>query len=95
MNFNTWLMHNRWRSDAIGDLARDAKQDPLWPKGKSVVFTYKYYKSYLGDTQACDGAKKALMAAWREYELYVGGPSQLNPNVYVAGVMPQPGLSRD
>lgn len=71
---------NRWRSDAIGDLARDVHSDPSWPKKAN---TWKEV-SVLLPSSACDGASRALRKAWREYELYVGGPSQIDHGVYVA-----------
>jgi hypothetical protein len=41
---------------------------------------------------ACDGARRAVRAAWKEYELYVGGPSHINKGAWVSGVVSGKGL---
>lgn len=88
MKFYTWLMKNRWRADLIGDIARDVHADARWPKTANA---WADVKEALPST-ACDGARDALRAAWAEYELYVGGPSHLKPNMWVSGVIGNAGL---
>jgi uncharacterized protein YozE (UPF0346 family) len=89
MRFYSWLMKNRWRADPIGDLARDVHADPNWP-GKANTWTA--VRDAL-PRSACDGARRALRAAWREYELYVGGPSHLDKGAWVHGVTGSCGLT--
>lgn len=81
MKFYTWLMHQRWRSDPIGDLARDANRDPRF----MAASTWSRAKKALPRT-ACRGAHDAVFEAWQEYELYLGGPSQQHPGTWVYGV---------
>jgi uncharacterized protein YozE (UPF0346 family) len=81
MRFHAWLMKNRWRSDPIGDFARDVHRDASWPRRAN---TWRDVKDALPST-ACDGAERAMRAAWREYELYVGGPSHLDKGTWVWG----------
>src|ERR1041385_7298196 len=63
MNFYRWLMTQRYREDAIGDLASDVYRDPDWPK---QVNTWKRIKAAL-PREACDEARLALRQAWKEY----------------------------
>jgi len=89
MRFYTWLMKNRWRADPIGDVARDVHSDASWPKKAN---TWVDVKNALPST-ACDGAQRAMLAAWTEYELYVGGPSHLKKDTWVWGVTGATGLA--
>jgi uncharacterized protein YozE (UPF0346 family) len=82
MKFYAWLMKNRWRADPIGDFARDVHRDASWPKKAN---TWIDVQKALPAT-ACDGARSAMRDAWNEYELYVGGPSHLDKDVWVWGV---------
>jgi len=80
--FTSWLSFNRWRSDPIGDLARDAYTDPLWPH----ACHYKQFRVYLEGRHARDAVLESLNAAWNEFELYFGGPSELSKHTHVCGV---------
>jgi uncharacterized protein YozE (UPF0346 family) len=75
-------MKNRWRADPIGDLAREVHTDTSWPKKAN---TWVDVKKALPRT-ACDGVERAVLAAWEEYELYVGGASHLQADTWVVGV---------
>jgi uncharacterized protein YozE (UPF0346 family) len=88
MKFYTWLMHNRWRADPVGDIARDVHSDKNWPKRAN---SWAAVKDAL-PASACDGAQRALEAAWAEYELYVGGSSHLKKDTWVWGVTGADGL---
>ena len=70
MTFHGWLMHNRWRADPIGDLARDAHSDQEWPRRGSEVGAFK---AYLVNRGACPSALRALRHAWTEYRLFTEG----------------------
>lgn len=61
-SFSRWLRRQRRRDDAVGDLARDVREDPDWP-GR----TLRTMHNYLLDVGACDGANDALHAAWAEW----------------------------
>lgn len=88
MRFHTWLMKNRWRADPIGDVARDVHADTSWPKKAN---TWVDVEEAIPDT-ACDGARQAFLMAWTEYELYVGGASHIDKDVWVWGVTGANGL---
>lgn len=88
MTFYAWLMKNRWRADPIGDLARDVHGDENWPKRANA---WADVKVALPAT-AVDGARRALLKAWKEYELFVGGPSHLKRDTWVHGVTGATGL---
>ncbi len=81
-------MKNRWRADPIGDLARDVHGDASWPKKAN---TWVDVEEAIPAT-ACDGARRAVREAWTEYELYVGGASQIDENTWVWGVTGANGL---
>lgn len=88
MKFYTWLMHNRWRADPIGDLAREVYTDANWSKEAN---TWAKVRAAIPYT-ACREAKQALREAWEEYEGYVGGSSHLAKNRHVIGVVGDDGL---
>jgi uncharacterized protein YozE (UPF0346 family) len=88
MKFYTWLMKNRWRADPIGDLARDVHGDSSWPKkANSWVDVRDAIPA-----AASDPARRAVRAAWNEFELYVGGKSHLHKGSWVSGVIGSNGL---
>lgn|SRR5215475_2130082 len=62
--FYQWLMHNRWRSDPIGDLARDVYLDRKWNKKAANIVEVQLCLP----ATACKDAVKALRAAWKEYD---------------------------
>ena len=64
MSFTQWLQRQRHRNDPIGDIARDAGQDETWPKRQR---TFGAFYAYLEECGACDGALRALRAAWAEW----------------------------
>lgn len=86
--FYRWLMKNRWRADPIGDLARDVYTDRNWPQKAN---SWKSVKAALPEA-AFTEVKEALKAAWTEYELFVGGPSHIDPDTWVHGVTGSGGL---
>jgi hypothetical protein len=57
-------------------------RDASWPKRAN---SWLDLREAIPDT-ACDGARRAARAAWKKYELYVGGPSHLK-NAWVWGVI--------
>lgn len=67
MSFTKWLLGQQKRQDAIGDLARDAKQDKTWPRGDRGLSEYAQHLAIRG---ACDGARDTLLLAWEEWMQY-------------------------
>jgi hypothetical protein len=59
MTFEQWLLKQKNRNDAIGDLSRDWIND-----GKKTPFTYEYLS---GISHACEGAKIAFVDAYNKY----------------------------
>jgi hypothetical protein len=57
-SFGSWLLTQTDRPDPIGDLARDAAQDPEWPKFCDVrqAFNYVYPHRIGTTTSALDDA---------------------------------------
>ena len=88
MRFYTWLMKNRWRADPIGDLARDVQADASWPKEAN---RWTDVREAL-PASACNGGRRTVRAAWKEYECYVGGQSHLRKGTWVHGVAGSNGL---
>jgi hypothetical protein len=64
INFAEWLKAQATRDDPIGDLARDAVQDPCWPQDGDLQAFEEYLTYGVG---ACYEAYTALRAAWAEY----------------------------
>lgn len=62
--FTRWLFTQRTRNDTIGDLARDALVDPLFPRRATDVADVL---RCLRDQCASDAAIKSLIVAWTEY----------------------------
>ncbi|WP_327415304.1 YozE family protein [Streptomyces sp. NBC_01233] len=65
-DFRAWLMHHVSEQSAIGDLARDARDDDGWPTGEPESF--ELYNEYLDSMNASDGALDALEKAWNHYD---------------------------
>jgi hypothetical protein len=84
MKFFTWLMHQRWRSDPIGDLARDVERAPF---GWKTADTWLKVQDRIRGLELDRLVVQAVRAAWQEYELYVGGPSHLRKDVWVVGLI--------
>lgn len=80
MTFYQWLTRNTFRADPIGDFARAAKADADFPRKPSLILSApgpEAVTAYLKDI-ACLAAKRNIRKAWREYELWIGGPSKLD-----------------
>ncbi len=93
MTFYGWLTRNIYRSDSVGDFARDATIDSEFPHkpsmavsspGPAVVFRY------LEGVGASDWAVEAAREAWTEYELYSGGLSKIKRGGWAQGLNTQP-----
>lgn len=67
MTFTEWLHlgKQQQRYDPIGDIARDATQDPTWPRSATTLSEYKLYLRSVG---ACAAAMNALKRAWVAYK---------------------------
>ncbi|AWK09973.1 hypothetical protein DDQ41_14880 [Streptomyces spongiicola] len=65
-NFRAWLMRHVGEQSAIGDLARDVRDDAEWPEGEPESF--ELYNEYLDSMNACEGALDALEKAWSRYD---------------------------
>lgn len=63
--FSDYLLGQRVREDAVGELARDASRDPEWPKQRGLSLSR--LRNYLGVNNACESAFDALECAWNEY----------------------------
>ena len=63
--FSDYLLGQRGRDDAVGDLARDAARDPEWPKQRGLSFNR--LRNYLIFNNASQSALDALECAWNEY----------------------------
>jgi uncharacterized protein YozE (UPF0346 family) len=63
--FSDYLLGQRGRDDAVGDLARDAARDPKWPKQRGLSLSR--LRNYLIVNNACQNAIDALLCAWNEY----------------------------
>ena len=65
-SFYKWLMTQKKENDAIGDLARDAQIDKLFPRGAK---TYAEIKGHLLNMGACMNAVSTAKVAWNLYSL--------------------------
>ncbi len=63
--FSDYLLGQRGRDDAVGDLARDAARDPEWPKQRGLSLSR--LRNYLIVNHASDSAIDGLECAWTEY----------------------------
>jgi uncharacterized protein YozE (UPF0346 family) len=66
MTFLEWLARQTWRRDAIGDLARDTRNDHTWPPPGKV--SRAKLRAYLEAQDAIPAALAALDAAWDEWD---------------------------
>lgn len=64
-SFRAWLKTQRERNDPIGDLARDADNDPGTPTGRAAKNAW--YGHLIQQADASTGAVKALDEAWSEF----------------------------
>lgn len=64
LSFNAWLQRQHTRTDAIGDLARDMRNDPHWPKRKRSLARYS---DHIRVSSYSEGALQALYYAWYEW----------------------------
>ena len=62
--FWQWLQNQNQRNDSIGDLSRDAIEDPH-SKGNSLEWWIEHLQDH---HYACDDAFEALRNAWDEWE---------------------------
>lgn len=66
MTFLEWLPRQKWRRDAIGDLARDTLRDRQWPPpGKP---SRAKLRAHLEASDAIPEAVATLDAAWDEWD---------------------------
>lgn len=63
--FSDYLLGQRGRDDAVGELARDAARDPEWPRRRGLSFNR--LRNYLMVNNACQSALDALLCVWDEY----------------------------
>jgi len=63
--FSDYLLGQRGRDDAVGELARDASRDPEWPKQRGLSFNR--LRNYLLVNHASQSTLEALERAWNEY----------------------------
>ena len=69
--FRNFLSTKRYEKSTIGDLARDVKHDPFYPKEDDFDIWYRH----LTKNDACNGAIEALEKAWKEYEIWLSANS--------------------
>ncbi|WP_327258135.1 YozE family protein [Streptomyces sp. NBC_01244] len=65
--FGQWLAAFEGEGSAIGDLARDAAADPLWPDGPDEIDVFREHLEELGVMEA---ALETLGRAWEQYEVW-------------------------
>jgi hypothetical protein len=63
-SFSLWLYRQRGRQDPVGDLARDVRDDPYWPKAAM----YREYRAYLVHHDASRDCLAALKRARDEWQ---------------------------
>lgn len=63
MSFHIWLRQQHGREDAIGDLARDAAQDPV----TADLATLTEWRGHLEAAGASHDALTTLDRAWAEW----------------------------
>jgi hypothetical protein len=66
MTFLEWLARQTWRRDAVGDLARDTRNDGTWPPTGKI--SRARLRAHLERSQAIPEALSALDAAWNEWD---------------------------
>ncbi len=65
MIFHDWIKQFEKSQSAVGDLARDMKEDGDFPKSASL----KEMLDYLDNKGACDGAIDALKDAYNKWTI--------------------------
>jgi YozE SAM-like fold len=60
-----WLRRQQRRQDAVGDLARDQRQDDRWPRGPASLARLE---RYLMERHASARISRALAQAWHEWK---------------------------
>lgn len=63
--FTAWLFKQNERPDPVGELARGAERDRMWPRRGN---TYHVFEEYLGVDDMSRGLLDALALAWAEFE---------------------------
>jgi len=66
VEFLDWLKAQKWRRDAVGDLARDTRRDTYWPPPGKV--SRARLRKYLEVQDAIPAALAALDTAWDEWD---------------------------
>ena len=69
-SFYPWLLRQAERADPIGDLAREAQQDPAWPKRTDAL---PRLDRYLSGREATGETRRALRRAYGEWLLATAG----------------------
>ena len=69
-SFYPWLLRQAERADPIGDLAREAQQDPAWPKRTDAL---PRLDRYLSGREATVETRRALRRAYGEWLLATAG----------------------
>ena len=64
--FYRWLMEQSQRADAVGDVARYARENAAWPRGTDDVDTLV---AHLDAMHADDKLHAALRHAWRSWSV--------------------------
>ena len=67
-SFYSWLMQFKNDDTAIGDLARDVRDDSEFPR-RSI--SYRHLKKYLESKHACVAAMNVFKEAFAKYKLVV------------------------
>jgi uncharacterized protein YozE (UPF0346 family) len=65
LTFTAWLVKQNERQDPVGELARGAERDRMWPRRGN---TYRVFEEYLEVDDVSRGLIEALALAWAEYE---------------------------
>ncbi len=65
LTFTSWLIIQNDRSDPVGELARGAERDRMWPRKGN---THRVFEEYLEVDDVSRGLLDALALAWAEYE---------------------------
>jgi hypothetical protein len=66
MTFVEWLARQTWRRDAIGDLARDTRNDRTWPPPGKI--SRAKLRAHLEAQDAIPEAVVALDTAWDAWD---------------------------
>lgn len=69
-DFRAWLLRLVDERSAIGDLARDVRDDDEWPDDEPE--SLELYQDYLESRGAIDRALDTLEAAWGHYSREAG-----------------------